>query len=178
MGWARANILYDRIKRLPEAGSPMEIVFLVIWRMRQQIEFHKSRVLVQALLNQQGAEAKHIESAYEDLRGAFFPFEKTQREDEIVDLKKVMHRELAKGALSVTPMMDMTRANIKQKLSKGEAAIRERASLLKSGRLRALDGEDRFRRAKMRIRETASLTKVGNAKDLARLSQITTLPIA
>ena len=164
---------------MPESGSPMEMIFLVVWRMRQQIEFHKSRVVVQALLNQQGAEAKHIEEAYDDLREAFFPFEKAKKAEEITDLKKVMHQELARGALSVKPMMDLTKDSVKQKLTQGQVAIEERASLLKSGRLRRLDREDPFQKAKNRERgASASLTDTGNATELARRSPTQPLPIA
>lgn len=157
----------------------MEILFLVLWRMRQQVEFHKSRVVVQALLAQQGVESKHIEAAYEDLKEAYFPFEKAKRDEEIVDLKKIMHRELAKGPLSVKPMMDLTKTNMKQKLSQGQAALSERATLLRSGRLQSLDKGDPFQKARRRDREvSASLTKTGPATVIARPSQINPLPTA
>lgn len=147
----------------------MEILFLVTWRMRQQIEFHKSRVVVQALLNQQGAEPKHIEAAYEDLRESFFPFEQAQRKEEIRDLKKVMHRELSRGALAVKPMVDVTRDTMKKKLSQGQAALHERESLLQAGRLKKLDKGDPFQRAKARKRgASASLTSTGTAMSSAR----------
>lgn len=157
----------------------MEILFLVLWRMRQQVEFHKSRVVVQALLAQQGVESKHIEAAYDDLKEAYFPFEKAKRDEEITDLKKIMHRELAKGALSVTPMADLTKDNMKQKLSQGRAALSERATLIRSGRLQSLDRGDPFEKAKKRDRDvSASLTKPGAAAALARPSQVRPLPIA
>lgn len=157
----------------------MEILFLVLWRMRQQVEFHKSRVVVQALLAQQGVESKHIEAAYEDLKEAYFPFEKAKRDEEITDLKKIMHRELAKGPLAVRPMMDLTKDNMKQKLSQGQAALSERATLLRSGRLQSLDKGDPFQKARSRDRGvSASLTKPGSAAALARPTQIKPLPIA
>jgi len=177
LGWARANILFDRFKGMPENGSPMETLFLVLWRMRQQVDFQKSRVLVQALMNQQGAEPKHIEEAFEDLRESFFPFEQAKRDEEIKDLKKVMHRELARGPMSVKPMVDMTRETMKKKLSQGQAALQERADLLQSGRLQNLDQGDPFERARRRKRgASASWTEKGSAQPPVRPSQIHRTP--
>jgi len=151
----------------------MEILFLVLWRMRQQVDFQKSRVLVQALMNQQGAEPKHIEAAFEDLRESFFPFEKTVRDDEIKDLKKVMHRELARGPMAVKPMVDMTRDTMKKKLSQGQAALQEREALRRSGRLQNLDQEDPFKKARQRRRgASASWTEKGPAQNPAPHTQL------
>lgn len=156
---------------MPEVGSPMELLFLVLWRMRQQVEFHKSRVVVQALLAQQGVESKHVEAAYDDLRSAYFPFEKAKRDEEIVDLKKVMHRELARGAIAVKPLADLTKDNMRNKLAQGAAAIKERADLLKAGRLRNIDQGDPFQAARTKERGVhASLTGTGLARGLAQHS--------
>lgn len=162
MGWARANILFDKVKEMPDTGSPMEMLFLVLWRMRQQIEFQKSRVIIQALLNQQGAEAKHIEDAFKDLRNAFFPFEESQKDEEIRDLKKVMHKELARGALVVKPMADLTRESVKKKLVQGQEEMEYTASLRQTGRLQSLD-RDPLLSARRRPRNSASLTETGPA---------------
>jgi hypothetical protein len=117
----------------------MEMLFLSIWKMRQNIEFQKTRVTIQALLSQQGVEGKYIEKAFEDLRGAFFPFEKTQREEEISMLRKVLEKEVARGGLAIRPVADLTRATMKQKLKKGARVIDQRAALLQQGRLKPLD---------------------------------------
>ena len=50
---------------MPEPGSPMEIVFVLVWKMRQNIEFHKSRSLMQALLSQKGADDRTIMQAFD-----------------------------------------------------------------------------------------------------------------
>lgn len=143
---------------------------LVLWRMRQQIEFQKSRSVITALLNQQGAEPKYIESAYEDLRNSFFPFEKSEREEEISLLKKVMEKELARGPLSVKPMVDLTRDKMKRKLAKGEAILKERADRLRKGALNPLDkAKDPFDQARARKR-SASSTESGSAMKPVRLS--------
>lgn len=161
MGWARANLLFDRMTVLPDPGSPMEILILVLWRMRQNIEFQKSRAVMTALLNQQGAEAKFIEKAYADLKEAFFPFEKSDREEEISVLKKVMEKELARGPLSVKPMVDVTRNNMKAKLAQGDKVMQDRARQLRKGTLKTLEA-DPFQTARSRSRNTASMTNIGS----------------
>jgi len=163
-------MLFDRLQELPDPGSPMEILMLVLWRMRQNIDFQKSRAVITALLNQQGAEAKHIERAYGDLREAYFPFEKTDREEEVHVLKKVMEKELSRGALVVKPMVDLSRDKMKRKLARGEQAIQERASQLRRGTLKTLDREDPFGAARQR-RRTASSTNSGAAIKPVRHSQ-------
>ena len=170
MGWARANILFDRMKTMPDPGSPMEILMLVLWRMRQNIDFQKSRAIITALLNQQGAEPKQIEKSYNDLRAAYFPFESGEREEEIAVLKKVMQKELARGPLSVKPMVDLTRDTMKRKLAKGDRILRERANSLRQGSLTALDEKDPFLEARTRRRSSASSTMTGNAIKPVRLT--------
>lgn len=157
MGWARANLAYDQWNRgtLPEPGSLMEMIFLVVWKMRQNIEFQKTRVVVQAQMSQQGVEGKLIEKAFEDLRQAFFPFERTEREETIDSLRKALMKEVGRGGLSVKPMMDLTRAQMRQKLDKGAHALNQRAHLLKEGRLRSIDEPNPFLSARRRPR-TAS----------------------
>lgn len=157
MGWARANLAYDQWNRgtLPELGSPMEMVFLAVWKMRQSIEFQKTRVVVQAQMSQQGVEGKLIEKAFDDLRQAFFPFEKTQKQESNDMLRKALEREVARGGLSITPMQDLTKAGMRQKLNKGAHAIDQRADLLRQGRLKPIDQQSPFTTAKRRPR-TAS----------------------
>jgi len=148
---------YDQWNRgtLPEIGSPMEMIFLVVWKMRQNIEFQKTRVLVQAQMSQQGVEGKLIEKAYEDLRGAYFPFEKTQREETIDQLRKALHKEIARGGLVIKPQIDMTRSQMRQKLNRGAHILSQRADLLREGRLKSIDRGTPFTAAKRRPR-TAS----------------------
>lgn len=148
---------YDQWNRgvLPEIGSPMEMIFLVVWKMRQNIEFQKTRVIVQAQMSQQGVEGKLIEKAFEDLRGAFFPFEKTEREETIDQLRKALTKEISRGGLAIKPMMDLTRSQMRQKLNRGAHILNQRADLLREGRLKPIDQGTPFTNAKRRPR-TAS----------------------
>ena len=138
----------------------MEILFLVLWRMRQEIDFHKNRAVLQGLMSQQGADPKSIEKAFEDLRQSFFPFEKTQREEEVVVLRKVLDREMKRGALSVRPMVDMTQKKMSKKLAKGQESLQRRANMLRVGQLQKLDNSPLAdARQKPRRSKTASSTK-------------------
>ena len=142
---------------------------LVLWRMRQNIDFQKNRAVMTALLNQQGAEAKFIEKAYGELKDAFFPFEKGEKEEEISVLKKVMEKELARGPLSVKPLVDLTRDKMKNKLAKGDRILTERANQLRKGSLKTLE-RDPFKEARERTREaSASLTSKGPVVKPVRL---------
>jgi hypothetical protein len=134
----------------------MEMIFLAVWKMRQTIEFQKTRVVVQAQLSQQGVEGKLIEKAFEDLRQAFFPFEKTQREETNDLLRKALHKEVSRGALTIKPQMDLTRAQMRQKLTKGAMVVSQRADLLRQGRLKPIDQESPFLTARRRSRSPAS----------------------
>lgn len=117
---------FDKATKVPPRGDPMEIMYILIWKMRQDIEFQKSRSTLQALLNQKGAEPKHIEEAFGDLRAAFFPFEKNQRKAEIGDLRQTMMREIARGALSITPMADPDHRKVANRLARGQQRLLHR----------------------------------------------------
>lgn len=112
--------MFDKTTRVPPPGDPLEIVFLLVWKMRQNIEFQTARATLQALLNQKGAEPKHIEDAFQDLKNSFFPFEKNQKKQEIGELRKAMMREIARGPLSVTPMADPDRRKMANRLMRGQ----------------------------------------------------------
>ena len=156
MGWARANILYEKATRLPEPGSPMEIVFLLVWNMRQKIEFQKARAELQALISQKGAESKEILAAFDDLRESFFPFDKNAKEADLKEMRSVLEREVARGALSLTPQVDLNRHKIASKLARGKANLEERIAMQKAGGMEAIDA---FDRARQRARGSTLLSR-------------------
>lgn len=119
-------MMFDKAVRVPPPGDPMETFHLLIWKMRQDIEFQKSRATLQALMNQKGAESKHIEEAFKDLRSAFFPFEKNQRKQEVGNLRQLMLREVARGALSVVPQVDMDHKKMANRLARGQERLYQR----------------------------------------------------
>lgn len=126
-------------------------MFILLWKMRQDIEFQKTRATLQGLLGQKGSESKHIMEAFEDLKNAYFPFERNQKTAEETKLKEVMMREIARGPLSVTPMVDnLDEHKVRAKLARGAERLHKRAQQLRQD----MDskGPDPFEAAKTRRR--------------------------
>lgn len=117
----------------------MEKLFILVWKMRQDIEFQKSRSTLQALLSQKGAEDKTILSAFEDLREAFFPFDKNQKTDEIRRLKDAMIKEITRGPLSITVLDDPNRRKVASRLVKGRESLAAKDAATRIGQLRQID---------------------------------------
>jgi broad specificity phosphatase PhoE len=139
--------------RPPEPGSPMEMVYLLVWKMRQNIEFHKSRATMQALLSLKGAEDKTIMAAFDDLREAFFPFDKNEKKDEIKRMKDEMLKEINRGPLAITVLADPNRKKVASRLVRGEADLMQRQRLTQSGRAVNIDA---FQKAQRRTRRGVS----------------------
>ncbi len=145
MGWARANILYDKTPTPPEPDSPLEMVFLMVWKMRQQIDFQKNRVTVQALLSQKGAETEHISKAFEDLKDAFFPYDKNEKTAELKRLKQIMYSELSKGPLEIQALEDPNRKKVAGRLARGQSDLAKKETESLRGRLARIDPLEKAR---------------------------------
>lgn len=124
----------------------MEIVFILVWKMRQDIEFQKSRATMQALLAQKGAENKFILEAFEHLREAFFPFDRNQRGDEIKRMREALTKEIGRGPLSVVPLEDPNRRKIASRLAKGQQNLAQSQALRRKGQTISIDAFDQARR--------------------------------
>lgn len=124
----------------------MELLFLLVWNMRQKIEFQKARSTLQALLSQQGAESKQIMESFEDLREAFFPFDKNEKEDEKRRLRDELMKEVARGPVVVEPMVDLYRPKIASKLARGQEILEQRIKYHEGAPI------DEFRQAQRRPR--------------------------
>lgn len=123
----------------------MEILFMLLWRMREEKEFNKNRALIQAnVLNLK--EPKAAIDAFRDYQNSWMPFIKRTKELEDKKFKEIMLREIERGPVRVIPMRTERPKGIKQGLKKGEEAIRKRAQLLKEGKLKSLDPFRRRRR--------------------------------
>lgn len=57
MGWARAQLVYDRLNKLPPYGSLLELMCLVVQRERAQLAVLGVRAQAQASLGGESAEA-------------------------------------------------------------------------------------------------------------------------
>jgi hypothetical protein len=129
------------------------MVFLMVWKMRQQLDFQKSRAHIQALLSQKGAETEQISKAFEDLKDAFFPYDKNQKNSELKKLKEVMYGELTRGPLEITAMEDPNRRKMAGRLARGQSDLAKKETESLRGRLERLDP---LERARTRLRKPAS----------------------
>lgn len=96
MGWARANIIYDKKQGVPEYGTLEEALFMLVWRKRQMIYAMQTRAMAQSALG-----GKEAEEAYKD-----FINELTQSAQEKKDNKMRDRLEDMKAiqAIKVTPL--------------------------------------------------------------------------
>jgi len=62
MGWARANVVYDKTQGMPEYGTIEETMFLLLWYKRQAIKVGEVRALAQSSLG--GSEAEDAFKEY------------------------------------------------------------------------------------------------------------------
>jgi hypothetical protein len=124
----------------------MEIVFILLWKMRQDIEFQKQRALMQAQLAQKGAESKFILEAFEQLREAFFPFDKNQKKDENNRMREQLLKEIGRGPLAVTVLEDPNRRKVASRLVKGQADLAQKREMSEQGKTVNIDAFDRARK--------------------------------
>ena len=150
MGWLQANMMYEKATKLPHFSTPTGVMFLLVWKMRQSIEFQKSRALIQALMAQQGAQDDHIKKVFDDLKEAFFPFDKNQREAELKKMRDVMNYWVNHGPVVVIPQDDgKQQRKMASKLARGAKDLADRLSMEKQGAMKEIDP---FQKAKRRTR--------------------------
>ncbi len=147
--------MFDKAKTLPWPGDPLELVFLLVWKMRQQVEFQKERATLQALMAQKGAEGKQIESVFEDLKEAFFPYDKNERKADDKKMREAMYSEISRGPLELTAMSDPNKRKVDHRLQRGTADLQKKSDLQKTGNLMTLD--DAFEKARRRGRGVSSI---------------------
>lgn len=125
-------------------------MFLLVWKMRQSIEFQKSRAIIQALMSQQGAQDEAIKSAFTDLKDAFFPFDKNQKSAENKQFREILERNIKQGPLAVIPSEDQKqkRRSLSQ-IMRAEDALISRNKMKEQGKIQNMDP---FTKAKRRPR--------------------------
>lgn len=94
---------------------------LLVWRMRQDIEFQKTRVMVNAMVasaaqgdNIQAAN-KELQEAWQDYLDEVYPYQKGQRNRTDSAAIEFLKQEVAKGPLTVTPLQPVGKASSKLK---------------------------------------------------------------
>ena len=147
MGWLKSNVVYELFEGVPDFDTPMGVLLMLVWRQRQQIEFQKQRSLIQALAAQKEADDKVIKDVFEELKEAFFPFDKNARTSELKKMEEVMKAWINRGPLAVTALEDPGRnRKMASKLSQGQRVLAARAAERETGRTTALDPFQKARR--------------------------------
>lgn len=143
-------MMYEKATKLPPFSTPTGIMFMLVFKMRQSIEFQKSRALVQALMSQQGANDEHIKKAFDDLKESFFPFDKNQKQAELKKMKDAMNYWVNHGPVVVEAQEDgRQEKRMASKLARGQRDLSNRISQENSGKMVGLDP---FSKAKFRKR--------------------------
>lgn len=96
MGWARANIIYDKKQGLPGYGTLEEVMFMLVWQKRRVIQAMQTRAVAQSALG-----GKEAEEAYKDFISELTQTKEKKRNDDLRDklenMKKIQ-------AIKVTPL--------------------------------------------------------------------------
>lgn len=143
-------MLYEKATKLPPFSTPTGIMFLLVFKMRQSIEFQKSRALVQALMSQQGANDEHIKKAFTDMKEAFFPFDKNQRTAELKKMRDAVNYWVNHGPVVIEAQSDgRHEKKMASKLARGQRELEAHKAQEKAGRIVGLDP---FAKAKRRSR--------------------------
>jgi len=113
--------MYDKLPGPPAPGTPLESVMLLVWRMRQDIEFQRTRVMVNAAVAS-AAQGDNIEAANKELQTSWhdfldeaYPYQKGQRVRTDQAAIEFLKQEVAKGPLTVTPLQPVGKASSKLK---------------------------------------------------------------
>lgn len=133
-------MLYEKATKLPAFSTPMGIMFLLVWKMRQAIDFQKSRSLIQALMSQQGAQDENIKKVFDELKEAFFPFDKNQRDADIKKMRQAMDYWVKHGPVVVQAQDDgKQQKKIASRIAKGQQSLANRLKSEQSGEVTRLD---------------------------------------
>jgi len=92
---------------------------LLVWRMRQDIEFQKTRAIVQAVIAAASENSdksdKQLQDTWQDLLDDMYPFQRGQRKRADQSAMDVLKREVARGPLRVKPLQPVGRVQSKMK---------------------------------------------------------------
>ena len=95
MGWARANIFYDKLSNPPEPGSLQEALCVLIFKARE--EYQTMEFAAQLM----STGSKEVSSIFEDYQGIRFPYLELAKEKEQRSAKDLMENVFTKGVYQV-----------------------------------------------------------------------------
>lgn len=95
-------MLYDKHVGLPEPGSAMEYLFVLIKMRRDYMQLLQTYTLAQAIRDDDTGKA--TQEAFENYKAAVLPHLKNQQKRAAGNVAEAMRREFARGPLKVKPL--------------------------------------------------------------------------
>jgi hypothetical protein len=106
--------MYDKLTVMPEPGSPLESLMLIVWRMRQDLRVQEVRAVTTAIVQASSENAdKPIQEAWKAYIAEMFPFQRGLLKSQDQRAIEYLKSEVAKGPLTVTPLEKITRGKSK-----------------------------------------------------------------
>ncbi|MHC4507735.1 MAG: hypothetical protein ACYTAO_02090 [Planctomycetota bacterium] len=84
---------------------------ILVWQMRQDIEYYSIRALVQAAIDIDD-KGKAVQEAWKQYTDAFFPHVKSKRDFGDKAALAMLMKEVKKGGLKVRPLMPLVRSKL------------------------------------------------------------------
>lgn len=134
-------MLYDLAQAPPEQGSLLESVFLVLAKRRQEQEFLRTRVLIEATLAPH-LEKSTVSEAFGDYFDSMFPYLGSEKTVKTEDLQReALEHWVGKGPLTVKPIgmpADQKRSQVRSALQRSAARVAAAEDARRAGTLRRL----------------------------------------
>lgn len=141
MGWARAQLVYDKLDKPPPFGSLLELMCLVIQRERAQLALLGARAQAQAALGGESAETafKEYASAYSRVETEDTTRKMREQIEELKKIKEIHMRPLVPTTrqlkLPVVSAQDMRdRGLLKEQMRPAESTRPVRARTQRKAR--------------------------------------------
>lgn len=103
---------------MPPPGSPLESLFLLVWRMRQDIEFYHHQAIVQAVSSPE--DGKAITDAWGRYTNAMFPYQQAELARADKAAMDALRRAVAGGPLSVRPAGTLVKSRFGGRVTRAE----------------------------------------------------------
>lgn len=115
---------------------------ILLWQMRQDVEYYTTRALVQAAVDIDD-EGKAVQEAWKSYTDAFFPHLKGKRDTSDQAALAMLMKEVKKGGLKVRPVQPLVKSKLHSKRIKHYgpddnivSGVRERQSIATPGQQR------------------------------------------
>ena len=95
MGWARANILYDKLGKSPEPGSLQEALCILIYNAREDLK------MFETIIGAMSSSDKGFEDVVKEYEKARFPFIERSKAKESKRVEDVLEKAFLAGPMVI-----------------------------------------------------------------------------